>query len=117
MTNTKSSNSNNPKTLKELSKEVDRLINEVGGYWDTPWLIAAIMEELGELTKLIQISEGLFPWKEKPPYEEIREEFGDFFFCVLCLANVLNVDLIEATSESLEKWESRDKKNWQQFKD
>ena len=41
--------------LNSLTGEVDKYIQAHGGYWDPGWLLAAITEEVGELSRALQI--------------------------------------------------------------
>lgn len=97
--------------LKNLASEVDKFIRSHGGYWDTSWLLAAITEELGELSRSLQIYVGI----RKPILQEqeesmkslIVEECGDLFFAVLCLTNSLGINLEKALIDTLIKYDSQ----------
>lgn len=95
-------------TLNNLTTQVDQFIKKHGGYWDLPWLLAALIEELGELSRAIQslsgLREDLF---EKSLEIKVEEESGDLLFALICLTNSLNINLEKALQKSLKKYEKR----------
>jgi len=95
--------------MNELQKQVDELIKEFGGYWDPFVMLAALMEEVGELSDALLNFEGP---KGSGSIEEVREELGDVMFALLCMANVYGVDIFEALKASIEKYKGRDKVRW-----
>ena len=97
--------------LSSLTGEVDKFIQTHGGYWDPSWLLAAITEELGELSQALQIFfdiRGLQRVKQKKTRKMlIEEECGDLFFALICLTNSLDINLENALFKTLKKYESR----------
>jgi NTP pyrophosphatase (non-canonical NTP hydrolase) len=97
--------------LNKLTSQVDRFIRDHGGYWDISWLLAAIMEELGELSRALQIFSGI---RETETFNQgelikksIEEESGDLFFSLICLTNFIGIDLEIALIKTLNKYNSR----------
>ena len=97
--------------LKLLTKKVDIFIQENGGYWDPPWLLAAIIEELGELSRTLQEHFKIRSEQKKGQLKldkmDIINETGDLFFSLICLTNFLEIDLEEALLNTLKKYSSR----------
>lgn len=97
--------------LNNLTKEVDTFIQTHGGYWDPPWLLAAITEELGELSRALQIHsrirQGESLDQEKTMSTLIEEECGDIFFALICLTNSYDINLEKALLSTLSKYNSR----------
>jgi NTP pyrophosphatase (non-canonical NTP hydrolase) len=97
--------------LKTLTKLVDEFIHGHGGYWDSPWLLAAITEELGELSFSLQRFMGIrgtmCPGQEEFLKTNVEEECGDLFFSLICLTNYLDINLEIALLETLKKFNSR----------
>lgn len=97
--------------LRKLTNQVDRFIQEQGGYWDIPWLLAAMMEELGELSRVLQIFSGIRETKTSNQGESakktVEEETGDLFFSLICLTNSIGIDLEAALLRTLNKYSSR----------
>lgn len=97
--------------FKNLSGEVDKYIQAHGGYWDPGWLLAAITEELGELSRALQTFydvRGFNSLKQKKTRGMlIEEECGDLFFALICLTNSFGINLETALLKTLKKYESR----------
>ncbi|MHA2226003.1 MAG: MazG nucleotide pyrophosphohydrolase domain-containing protein [Candidatus Hodarchaeales archaeon] len=99
--------------LNGLIKQVNDFIQDHGGYWDIPWLLAAITEELGELSRALQKYSGirvnmpsLF---QKSAKYAVEEESGDLLFALICLTNFLEINLEKALIKTLNKYSSRGK--------
>ncbi|HDZ36606.1 MAG TPA: hypothetical protein ENH81_06850 [Thermococcus sp.] len=95
--------------MNEHQQRVDELIREFGGYWNPFEMLAALMEEIGELADELLKIEGI---KENGDPEKLREELGDVMFALSCIANYYNVDLLNALEESVRKYRERDGDRW-----
>ncbi|WP_297062383.1 MazG nucleotide pyrophosphohydrolase domain-containing protein [Thermococcus sp.] len=93
--------------MNEWQELVDELIAELGGYWKPFEMLAALMEELGELADAMLGYEGV---KGKATKDNLQEELGDVLFALLCIANHYGVDAGEALRASVGKYRSRDSK-------
>ncbi len=97
--------------LNKLTSEVDKHIQAHGGYWDPGWLLAAITEELGELSRALQTFyevRDLHILKQKKNRKIlIEEECGDLFFALICLTNFLGINLETALLKTLKKFDAR----------
>ena len=78
-------------------------------YWTPHEILARLVEEVGELARLVNHEYG--PKKKKPSEAEqnIEDEVGDVLYALACLANTHDIDLDEALQKSISKVESRDK--------
>ena len=98
--------------LTKLAAETDTFINNHGGYWEPAWLLSALTEELGELSRAMQIFAGIRKRKESTVSPEIiqniEEESGDLLFALLCLTNYFHVDLEKALLNTLNKYKQRE---------
>ncbi|HUT82458.1 MAG TPA: MazG nucleotide pyrophosphohydrolase domain-containing protein [Candidatus Bathyarchaeia archaeon] len=94
--------------LIEICREIDDLIQQLGGYWSKEWLIHPVIEELGEFSKELQIYGGLHPNKTTS-IEKLTEEYGDLVFAVLALGRGLKIDIESAIKNTLRKYSARDK--------
>ena len=65
-----------------------------------------LVTEVGELAKevLTTTDYGRTPFR---PSESWREELGDVFFALVCLANSTDVDLENALQQALDKYRER----------
>ncbi|NHJ01942.1 MAG: hypothetical protein EAX86_07335 [Candidatus Heimdallarchaeota archaeon] len=96
--------------LEEISKHIDEFIQEQGGYWDIPWLLSAITEEVGELSRALQIFSKIRKTAPREPKNDknlIEEEVGDILFALTCLTNFLKIDLEIAVLKTLNKYRNR----------
>jgi len=96
--------------LTKLCLEIDCLITSLGGYWPKEWLVAPVIEELGEFSKELQISAGLHPGRTTTN-EKLLEEYGDLLFAVLALGRGLGLDPEKALLVTLKKYKEREQKD------
>ena len=100
-------------TVKELQQSVDAWVRESGGgYWKAPSQMLRIMEEVGELARLVNHLHGEKPKKASEARQNLPEEIGDLLFTLTCLANAEGVDLQTAMEAVLEKYRRRDRDRW-----
>ncbi len=95
---------------KRITSEVRILIEGQGGFWEIPWQLAALMEELGELSRVLQEHQGIRSREDEftRDWEDaLKLELGDLFFALICLAMSLNVDLLEALDLTIQKYADR----------
>ncbi|NJE10132.1 MazG nucleotide pyrophosphohydrolase domain-containing protein [Thermococcus sp. MAR1] len=95
--------------MNDLQREVDRIVMEFGGYWEPFEMLAALMEEIGELADELLKMEGV---KGSGNKKRLKEELGDVAFALSCIANYYDVDLMDALRETIEKYRERDSGRW-----
>ena len=100
--------------LKEAQETVDRWIKSIGvRYFDELTNTAILMEEVGEVARLIAriYGEQSFkdPSKAQTAKEDLAEEMGDVLFVLICLANQSGINLQEAFLKIINKRSIRDK--------
>jgi len=91
--------------VNEEQKAVDELIKELGGYWKPFEMLAALMEELGELADAMLAFEGV---KGRATLENVEEELGDVLFALLCIANHYGIDAEKSLLKTVSKYRKRD---------
>ena len=102
-------------TLENCQKLVDDWIHSVGvRYFSELTNTAILMEEVGELARIMARQYGDQSFKENEKDIELAEEMADILFVLLCLANQTGVELEEAFKKSLQKKTSRDKERHSQ---
>lgn len=104
--------------LEDLQKKVDEFINEIGGYWDDPIILARMIEELGEVAQVLQRLKGFRPIPKDSNIDldaELELEMGDLLFVLISLANKRNVSLEEALLKVIEKYRRRDLPRWKRI--
>jgi NTP pyrophosphatase (non-canonical NTP hydrolase) len=102
-----------PSGLIEAQRRVDDWISQFEeGYWPPLANLARLMEEVGELARLVNHRFGTKPKKPGEAEQELAEELADVLFVILCMANEQEIDLAEAFDRVLDKYRSRDGDRW-----
>lgn len=78
-------------------------------YWSPHENLACLVEEVGELARLINHEHGPKQKKSDEAEQLLEGEIGDILYTLACLANTQNIDLNEALQKSITKVEVRDK--------
>ncbi len=71
--------------------------------------MAILMEEVGEVARLISRLYGDQSFKKSDEQANLADEFADVLFVLICLANQTGVDLTEAFLKNLAKKTGRDR--------
>jgi NTP pyrophosphatase (non-canonical NTP hydrolase) len=100
-------------TIRRAQEVVDEWISQFeDGYWPPLSMLASLMEEVGELAREINASEGIKRKKETEPEADIGLEMADVLFALICLANYYDIDLEGKFKEAMEKYSKRDADRW-----
>ena len=96
-------------TIKQAQAEVDQWIKTVGvRYFNELTNLGILMEEVGELSRLMVRKYGEQSFKETDKGKEISDEMADVLWVLICLGNQTGVDLTEALQKNFEKKNIRD---------
>mgnify|MGYP003739270759 CR=1 FL=1 len=96
-------------TIKQAQVEVDNWIKTVGvRYFNELTNLGILMEEVGELSRLMVRKYGEQSFKETDKGKELSDEMADVLWVLICLANQTGVDLTEALHKNFEKKNNRD---------
>ncbi len=99
--------------LKEAQARVDAWISQFEeGYWPPLSNLARLVEEVGELARLLNHEFGHKPKKSEEAHQELAEELADILFVILVMANEQGIDLDQALEGVLEKYRARDSDRW-----
>jgi len=99
----------NELTLREAQTKVDEWIKTVGvRYFNELTNLGILMEEVGELSRLMVRQYGEQSFKESDKGKELSDEMADILWVLICLANQTGVDLTQALYRNLEKKNTRD---------
>lgn len=99
--------------LREAQARVDAWISQFEeGYWPPLSNLARLMEEVGELARLLNHEFGHKPKKDGEERQELALELADVLFVLLAMANEQGIDLDDALERTLEKYEVRDADRW-----
>jgi NTP pyrophosphatase (non-canonical NTP hydrolase) len=97
------------KSLSNLQNEVDHWIKTVGvRYFSELTNTAILMEEVGELARLMARTYGEQSFKSSDQDRDLGEEMADVLWVLLCLANQTGVNLEDAWTQKMEKRTKRD---------
>ena len=101
-------------TIKEYQHDVDQWIKTIGvRYYSELTNTAILMEEVGELARLMARVHGEQSFKRKEDeaqaQDNIADEMADILFVVTCLANQSGIDLEAAIQRNMDKKTKRDK--------
>ena len=101
-------------TIKEAQTTVDEWINTIGiRYYNELTNTAVLMEEVGEVARLMARIYGEQSFKKKEQADtakaDLGDEMADVLFVLICLANQTGIDLTTALTKNLEKKTKRDK--------
>ncbi len=96
-------------TISDAQKKVDEWITTVGvRYFSELTNLGILMEEVGELSRIMVRTYGEQSFKESDKGKDISEEMADILWVLICLANQTGVDLTEALEKNFEKKNIRD---------
>lgn len=96
-------------TIQQAQQQVDLWIQTIGvRYFSELTNLGILMEEVGELSRLMVRTYGEQSFKESDKGKEIADEMADVLWVLLCLANQTGVNLTEALQKNFEKKSIRD---------
>lgn len=96
-------------TIQEAQQQVDAWIKTVGvRYFDELTNLGILMEETGELARIMVRKYGEQSFKESDKQKDLADEMADVLWVLLCLANQTGVNLTEALQKNFEKKSIRD---------
>ena len=97
-------------TIAQAQEQVDDWIKTVGvRYFNELTNLGILMEEVGELSRLMVRIYGEQSFKETDKGSKLSDEMADVLWVLICLANQTGVDLTEALQKNFEKKNLRDK--------
>jgi NTP pyrophosphatase (non-canonical NTP hydrolase) len=105
-------------TIRECQNLIDDWIRTYGvRYYSELTNTAILMEEVGEVARLMARLYGEQSFKETDAPADLADELADVLFVVMCLANQTGIDLTEALRRNLDKKTRRDKdRHWKNTK-
>ncbi|HCL05640.1 MAG TPA: pyrophosphatase [Chitinophagaceae bacterium] len=97
-------------TIEQAQQQVDQWINTTGvRYFNELTNLGILMEEVGELSRLMVRQYGEQSFKESDKGKELSDEMADVLWVLICLANQTGINLTEALEKNFEKKNLRDK--------
>ena len=96
-------------TLRQTQDQIDLWIRTAGvRYFSELTNLAQLMEEVGELSRVISRTYGEQSFKDSDRAYNLADEMADVLFVLICLANQTGVDLTTAMQQNLAKKNLRD---------
>lgn len=96
-------------TIEQAQKEIDQWITTTGvRYFNELTNLGILMEEVGELSRLMVRKYGEQSFKENEQEKDLGDEMADVLWVLMCLANQTGVDLNTALEKNFEKKNLRD---------
>lgn len=92
----------------KAQENVDKQIQNFGGYWTELSMLARLVEEVGELSRTMNIKFGQKKSKFEGDGGELKEELADVLYTVIALANKLEINLDEELTKKIGKSSQRD---------
>ena len=98
-------------TINQAQVVVDEWIKKVGvRYFNELTNTALLMEEVGELARIVARSYGEQSQKPNEENQDLGDEIADILFVLICLANQTVINLTAAFEKNMEKKTLRDSK-------
>lgn len=96
-------------TIQQAQTDVDNWIKTIGvKYFSELTNLGILMEEVGELSRIMVRKYGEQSFKESDKGKDIADEMADVLWVLICLANQTGVNLTEALQKNFEKKTMRD---------
>jgi len=96
-------------TLQQAQEIIDQWIKEYGvRYFDELTNTAVLMEEVGEVARIMSRRYGEQSEKESDKGKDLGDELADVLFVLMCIANQTGINLEEALKKNLQKKTERD---------
>ena len=96
-------------TIQQAQQQVDEWIKTTGvRYFGELTNLGILMEEVGELSRLMVRTYGEQSFKESDKNRSLDDEMADVLWVLICLANQTGVDLTAALQKNFEKKNQRD---------
>lgn len=96
-------------TIAQAQQEVDEWIKTTGvRYFNELTNLGILMEEVGELSRLMVRTYGEQSFKASDKGKELEDEMADVLWVLICLANQTGINLTAALQKNFEKKNLRD---------
>ena len=96
-------------TIQQAQTDVDTWIKTTGvRYFNELTNLGILMEEVGELSRLMVRKFGEQSFKENEKDLNLSDELADVLWVLMCIANQTGVNLTEALKKNFEKKNLRD---------
>jgi NTP pyrophosphatase (non-canonical NTP hydrolase) len=96
--------------LSDYQKQIDDTLQPYAKpYWDPLSNLARLIEEVGEVARILNHQFGDKPKKPGEEHEKLEDELSDVLYTVMTIANSQGINLDEPFQKAIAKLETRDK--------
>lgn len=96
-------------TIEYAQQQVDEWVKTIGvRYFNELTNLGILMEEVGELSRIMVRKYGEQSFKEAEIKKELSDEMADVLWVLICLANQTGVNLTDALQKNFDKKTQRD---------
>lgn len=96
-------------TIEQAQEKIDEWIKTTGvRYFSELTNLGILMEEVGELSRLMVRKYGEQSFKDADKGKEMADEMADVLWVLICIANQTGVNLTDALEKNFEKKNKRD---------
>ncbi len=97
-------------SLNDYQQKIDKTLQPYAKpYWDPLSNLARLIEEVGEVSRILNHQYGDKPKKPAEPEQVLGDELADVIYTVICIANSQVVELDGHLEKAIAKLETRDK--------
>jgi NTP pyrophosphatase (non-canonical NTP hydrolase) len=96
--------------MDKYQKELDEWFKKAKWpYWTPHEILVRLMEETGELARIVNHLYGPKKKKDTEKEQDVEEEIGDIIYTLICYANANGISLDKSIRKSIDKVIIRDK--------
>jgi NTP pyrophosphatase (non-canonical NTP hydrolase) len=97
-------------SIKQYQQDLDRTLQPYKKpYWGPLSNLARLIEEVGEVSRILNHQYGDKPKKPDEEHESLGDELADVIYTVLCIANSQGIEMDNHLKKAIDKLETRDK--------
>lgn len=96
-------------SIANYQKQIDEMLQQYEKpYWHPLSQLARMIEEVGEVSRILNHKFGDKPKKPGEVHDDLADELADVLYTVICLANSQGIELDEPLKRAIAKLETRD---------
>jgi len=98
-------------SLTDYQKQIDDFLEKENydpKYWTPHEILARLIEEVGEVGRVLNREYGPKPAKPGEEIESLGDELGDILYALVCLANLEGINLDDSMKYAINKAAARD---------
>lgn len=97
-------------SLKVYQQQIDDSVQPYETpYWHPLSNLARLIEEVGEVSRILNHRFGDKPKKQNEEHADLGDELADIIYTILCIANSQGIEMDKPMRRAITKLETRDK--------